>query len=69
MTFKRFIQERTEQRKTRYKTINVDEKLHLFVKQIANHYNLALSDLIYNIVSDWKEEHQDDIKEDMRKNL
>lgn len=69
MRFKKFLSERSSPKNGKYRTINVDGDLHHFFKQTANHYNIALSDLIYNVLENWKQDYQDDIKNDIRKSL
>ncbi len=69
MRFKEFLSERTKPKNGKYRTINVDGELHHFFKQTANHYNVALSDLISNVLDDWKSRFDGDIKSDIRKKL
>ncbi|WP_420578315.1 plasmid partition protein ParG [Ekhidna sp.] len=69
MRFKEFLSERSSPKSGKYRTINVDSEIHYFFKQTANHYNVALADLIYNVLDNWKSEFQNQIKEDMIKNL
>lgn len=69
MSLRKFLEESSKKKSGKYKTINLDADLHLFYKQTANHYDLALSELMFNILDQWKEEHQQEIKEDILKNL
>ena len=69
MRFKEFLSERAKPKSGKYRTINVDGELHHFFKRTANHYNVALSDLITNVLDDWKSKFEEDIKSDIRKKL
>lgn len=69
MKLDQFARERSQGKNRKYRTLNIDEDLHLFFKQTANHYNLPLSDLLFNILSDWKNVYKEEIKEDVLKNL
>lgn len=62
-----FILERNDHKPRKYKTVNLDQELHLFLKRTANHYDIAMSDLMYNIIVHWKKEFQDEIENDMIK--
>ncbi|MDW3212168.1 MAG: hypothetical protein R8N23_20025 [Reichenbachiella sp.] len=66
MKLEQFIRERIEPKNGKYKTVNVDEDLHLFLKRTANHYNIAMSDLIFNILINWMKSYQSEIKNDMQ---
>lgn len=69
MKLEQFVRERPESGNKRYKTLNIDEDLHLFFKQTANHYNIPLSDLIYNVLNYWKDEYEGDVRNDILKKL
>lgn len=69
MSLDQFLNTRMRDEKRKYRTINVDQDLHYFLKQTSSHYNIHLSDLIHNILSDWKAEFQDHIRADMIENL
>lgn len=69
MSLDQFLTTRLGDEKRKYRTINVDQDLHYFLKQTSNHYKIPLSDLIHNILSNWKAEFQNQIREDMIKNL
>lgn len=69
MKIEQFLTERSGLRNGKYRTLNIDEDLHLFFKQTANHYNISLSNLVFNILTHWKDEYQDDIKNDVLKKL
>ncbi len=69
MTFKEYLSEKGSTKNGRYRTVNVDEDLHFFFKRTANHYDLALSNLIYNILDKWKQEYEEEIKRDMINNF
>ena len=66
MKIEQFIRESTELKSGKNRTININADLHLFLKRTANHYNIAISDLVHNILISWKKEYQKKIKEDMR---
>ncbi|MEP3389128.1 MAG: hypothetical protein ABJO02_13120 [Reichenbachiella sp.] len=66
MKLEQFIRERIEPKNGKYKTVNVDEDLHLFLKRTANHYNIAMSDLIFNILINWMNSYQSEIKKDIQ---
>lgn len=68
MKLNHFISLRSKTGKIKYRTLNIDENLHLFLKRTANHYNMPLSDLVNNILSVWKEEHEEEIKIKMTNN-
>lgn len=67
MKLEEFTRERTQPKQGKYRTMNVDEELHLFFKRTANHYNIAIADLMYNILVNWKKEYQKEIHDDMIK--
>ncbi|MEQ8881393.1 MAG: hypothetical protein RLQ12_17245 [Cyclobacteriaceae bacterium] len=67
MKLDKYIAEPTNRKKKKYKTFNIDADLHLFFKRTAGYYNIPLSDLMYNILSSWKEQYQEQIENDMRK--
>lgn len=69
MKLEQFVRGRSGSRNSKYRTLNIDEDLHLFFKQTANHYNLSLSDLVYNVLSHWKIEYEDEIKDDILRRL
>ncbi len=69
MSLDQFLNTRIGDEKRKYRTINVDHDLHYFLKQTSNHYKIPLSDLIHNVLSNWKSEFQEQIREDMIKNL
>lgn len=69
MELEQFVRDRSSSRNGKYRTLNIDDDLHLFFKQTANHYNLALSDLIYNVLNHWKIEYEEEIKNDILKRL
>lgn len=65
MELEQFVKARTEPKNGKYRTVNLDDELHLFLKRTANHYNIALADLTYNILAHWKRQYQSDIKRDI----
>lgn len=65
MELEQFVKARTEPKNSKYRTVNLDEDLHLFLKRTANHYNIALADLTYNILAHWKRQYQSDINRDI----
>ncbi|WP_462249685.1 hypothetical protein [Ekhidna sp.] len=69
MELKDYLNERTDKENSKYRTVNVDERLHYFFKKTANNYNIAMSDLIYNVLHQWRSEFQEQIKKDVIKNL
>lgn len=69
MKLNQFLNERPEKKSVRYRTLNIDDDLHFFFKQTANLYNVTLSDLVFNILSKWKEEYQEEIRKDQLKKL
>lgn len=69
MKLEQFTNHRSPKNNKKYRTVNVDHDLHHFFKKTSNYYNLSLSDLMNNILENWKEEFQDEIKNDMLKNL
>ena len=66
MKLDKYIIEPSDRKKKKFKTLNIDEDLHLFFKRTAGYYNIPLSDLMFNILSAWKEEYQSEIEKDMR---
>jgi|GEM_PF-5695004 hypothetical protein len=69
MKLKDFLQGRGKDQIRKYRTINLDEDLHLFLKRTANHYNMSLADLTHNILSNWKNQYQEDIQKDIANDL
>lgn len=69
MDFKRFINSSNQRKTGKFKTLNIDSELHLFYKRIASHYDLPLSDLVFNILIAWKDEHHKDLEDDIKSNL
>lgn len=69
MKMRQFVTERSGLKNGKYRTLNIDEDLHLFLKQTANHYNISLSNLVFNILNHWKDEYQEEIKKDVLKKL
>lgn len=69
MKLEQFTSSRPAKGNRKYKTANVDPDLHHFFKKTSNYYNLSLSDLMHNILEHWKEEFQDEIRNDMLRNL
>lgn len=65
MKLEEFIRSRSEPRNIKYKTVNLDEDLHLFFKRTANHYNIALVDLMYSILTNWKNNYEKEIQDDV----
>uniref|UniRef100_UPI00404B75DF hypothetical protein n=1 Tax=Fulvivirga sp. TaxID=1931237 RepID=UPI00404B75DF len=65
MRLEDYIKKRTGIKSRKYRTINLDEDLHLFLKRTANHYDIAIADLMYNILESWKKQYQNDIRNDM----
>jgi hypothetical protein len=58
-----------EGKEERKRTVNVNESLHSFYKNVAATYDFPLSTLIQNILAHWKDEHQELIKEDLLKRI
>lgn len=70
MEFKQFIFERSQGRNgKKHRTVNLEEDLHQFFKKTANHYNISLASLIHNVLAHWKSDYQEEIKEDILKEL
>lgn len=70
MEIERFLTENAHQQLNgRNRTINIKEELHSYYKKVAAHYNVNMSTLITNVLLNWKEENEDDIREDMIKKL
>lgn len=69
MKLQHFLKEHRGTKKGHYRTVNLDADLHSFYKRVANHYNIALSNLLYNVLDEWKSQYQNDIKEDMINNF
>lgn len=69
MSLDQFLSTRLVDEKRKYRTINVDQELHYFLKKTSNHYKIPLSDLTHNILSKWKTEFQKQIREEMIKDL
>ena len=68
MKFKQFIFERSERRNSKkHRTVNLEEDLHQFFKKTANHYSISLASLIHNVLTHWKTEFQEEIKDDILK--
>ncbi|SMG42635.1 hypothetical protein SAMN05661096_02911 [Marivirga sericea] len=51
--------------KERNRTLNVPESLHSFFKKASSNYDIGISTLIYNVLTDWKNEYENDIIDDM----
>ncbi|MEQ8554905.1 MAG: hypothetical protein RIC06_25695 [Cyclobacteriaceae bacterium] len=66
MKLDKYIIEPSDRKRKKFKTLNIDEDLHLFFKRTASYYNIPLSDLMYNVLSSWKEKYQDKIENDMK---
>lgn len=69
MELEGYIKERNNLKSRKYKTINIDADLHLFLKRTASHYNIAMADLMYNILSQWKDQFDDEILNDKMKDF
>ena len=69
MKLEHYIRDGRGLKSRKYKTVNVDQDLHMFFKKTANHYNIPLSDLMFNILSAWKNKYQQSVKEDILKHL
>ena len=65
MSLDQFLSTRLVDEKRKYRTINVDQELHYFLKQTSNHYKIPLADLTHNILSEWKAKFQKQIREEM----
>ncbi|MEQ8418305.1 MAG: hypothetical protein RIE86_11860 [Imperialibacter sp.] len=66
--FKAFLRE-FEEKDERKRTVNITESLHSFFKSVAANYDLPISTVIHNVLIQWKQEHQGDIKEDLLKRI
>ncbi len=69
MNLEQFLKERTNKRIGKYRTVNVDEHLHLFYKRISSHYNIPMADLMYHILEDWKSKYEVELKKKMLNDL
>lgn len=69
MRLKAYLNTRSSLIKRKYRTINVDQELHFFLKKTSINYNIPLSDLIHNILTNWKNEYHDQIMEDIKNRL
>ncbi len=69
MKLRDFLCVRPTGQKRKYRTVNVDHDLHYFLKGTSYKYDIPLSDLINNILSDWKEKFQDQIANDSHDGL
>lgn len=65
MKLNSFISGKSDRKPRKYKTINLDNELHLFLKRTANHYDIPMSDLMYNIINQWKKKFQGEIENDI----
>lgn len=69
MKLQEYITTRTDNISRKYKTVNLDEDLHLFLKRTASHYNISMADLMFNILSNWKTQFEDQIQSDKLKDI
>ncbi|MBU2914150.1 hypothetical protein [Reichenbachiella agariperforans] len=69
MKLEDFTRERSDHGRRKYKTVNIDDDLHLFLKKTATYYNLPLADLMYHILVNWKDRYEGEIKDNMLKDL
>lgn len=71
MELEEFFKERDHLRNSRRRnrTINVNEDIHAFYKNVASHYNVGMSTIITNILIEWREEHKDEIKKELLKRI
>ena len=49
------------------KTLNIDKELHFYLKRISSHYDISLSNLVNNILANWKETYDQEISEELIK--
>ncbi|NQZ76696.1 hypothetical protein [Ekhidna sp.] len=69
MKLEQFLSVKSEKKNRKYRTVNVDHELHHFLKKTSSYYNIPMSDLVNNILANWKDEFQEEIKNDMLKHL
>lgn len=65
MKLEEYIREKPDFKNRQNRTININSDLHLFFKRTANHYNIAISDVVHNILINWKNQYQHQIKEEI----
>ena len=64
MPLEDYLQKREASESTKYKTANLDHELHSYLKRTAAFYNISLSELLNNIIDGWKEQYNEQIKND-----
>ncbi|MEQ9229300.1 MAG: hypothetical protein RIF46_01360 [Cyclobacteriaceae bacterium] len=70
MNFKQFIVEPSDKKNgNRHRTVNLDVDLHQFYKRTASHYDIPMANLLHNVLVQWRNQYEEEIKQDMLKEL
>lgn len=67
--FHKYFLTRPNRGNERNRTVNIPESTHSFYKNTATGFDVSISDLIVNVLEEWKESHSDDIKSELINNI
>lgn len=64
-----FLEEKTDYKSERNRTINIPESVHSFYKNVSNNFDVSLVTLVSNILLDWQNNYRDEIREEIMKRI
>ena len=63
------LEEKTDYKSERNRTINIPESVHSFYKNVSNNFDVSLVTLVSNILLDWQNNYRDEIREEIMKRI
>ena len=64
-----FLEEKTEYKSERNRTVNIPESVHSFYKNVSNNFDISMVSLVYNVLTDWQDNYKDEIREEIIKRI
>ncbi|MCR9249409.1 MAG: hypothetical protein NXI20_03265 [bacterium] len=65
----KFFEDKVENKSGRNRTINIPDSTHSFYKMVASNFDVKLNALITNILDNWKDLHEDEVKTELIKRI